>query len=87
MIWLLKVFALLLINMLNPFVHIYPLSCWRGLGRGDFKKPELYQRNNTSNRFDIVNIDSREIDSSQQGFVSQIHRAAGGTAYVKVDDG
>jgi len=73
--------------MLNPFVHIYPLSCWRGLGRGDFKKPELYQRNNTSNCFNIVNIDNRKIDFRQLGFVSPVDRAAGGNAYIEVDGG
>jgi hypothetical protein len=71
--------------MLNPFVHIYPLSCWRGLGRGDFKKPKLYQRNNTSNRFGTVNIDRLKINFSQHGFVSQIARASGRTAYVEAD--
>jgi len=49
----------------------------------------LWSLNNTSNRFNIVNIDNRTIDFSQQGFVSQVHRAVGGTAYVEVevDDG
>jgi len=52
-----------------------------------FRTFTLWSLNNTSNRFNIVNIDRREIDFSQCGFVSQVDRATGGTAYTEIDGG
>jgi len=52
-----------------------------------FRTFTLWSLNNTSNRFNIVNIDNRKANFSQRGFFSPVDRAAGGTAYVEVNGG